>query len=705
MNTNNKLTTLRSLGGANASNALKWAQQPGGGQDGAPVNPNDAFVAGTQTDASGKPQASAPSASAAPVVKPIAAHSVGDDAQKTAASNASFDIKAMQQLLDGPHAAAKEKIRHIFDAPMFTHVEGLKKEDYREQVLSWCKELARNGMGSLAFPRSVGGSADMGGNIAAFETMAHFDLSLAIKFGVQMGLWGGSVYNLGTEKHHQKFLPGIMSLETPGCFAMTETGHGSNVAGLETVAKYDKATDSFIINSTTPGARKDYIGGAAKHAKFATVFTQLEVNGQNEGVHAVIVPIRDKDGNSLPGVSIGDCGEKKGLNGVDNGRLFFENVSVPRDNLLDKYGGVNADGVYTSPIENKNKRFFTQIGTLITGRVSIGASANSTAKNGLTTAIRYAEQRKQFGEPEQKLLDYQAHQLRLIPRLAKTYALDFAIKDLIESYVHVTDDTRRSVGDVAGGLKAAASWHAIDTLQECREACGAQGYMAENRFAQMQADVDIFSTFEGDNTILSQMIAKGGLDELSQMAKKKGPVGMAVKVASDAISHAWDKNPIQKRRTSPEHLKGAEFQADAFAYREEVATMAVANKMRSLIKKGVDKGQAVNLCQKEMLIAGKARIERGILTSFQKHVSECQDPNLKQTLDRLCDLYALSTIEENKGWYLEQGYLSAGKSIAVGEQVTKLCAEIRPDAVALVDAFAIPEKCLSAPIAYGKNPA
>ena len=702
MNTNNNLTTLRSLGGVNAANALKWAQSPTASTKDTPMNPSDAFVAGGTQQSASKAPGATPAAAATPN---IAVYHVGDDAVKEAASKASFDIKGMQELLDGPHAAAKEKIRNIFDAPMFSHVQGLRKEDYREQVMGWCKELARNGMGSLAFPESVGGSADMGANIAAFETMAHFDLSLAIKFGVQMGLWGGSVYTLGTDKHHQKYLPGVMSMDTPGCFAMTETGHGSNVAGLETVAKFDKASDSFVINSTTPGARKDYIGGAAKHAKFATVFTQLEVNGQNEGVHAIIVPIRDDKGNVLPGVQIDDCGEKKGLNGVDNGRLFFTNVSVPRDNLLDKYGGVNAEGNYESPIENKNKRFFTQIGTLITGRVSIGASANSTAKNGLTTAIRYAEQRKQFGEPEQKLMDYQAHQLRLIPRLAKTYALDFAIKDLIESYVNVTDESRRSVGDVAGGLKAAASWHAIDTLQECREACGAQGYLTENRFAQMQADVDIFATFEGDNTILSQMIAKGGLDELGKTAKEKGPIGMAIKVATDAISHGWEKNPIQKRRTSPDHLKGAEFQKDAFEYREEVALMEAAQKIRGLIKKGVDKGQAVGQCQKELLIAGQARIDRGILHSFQNAVANCQDENLKKTLDKLCDLYALSTIEQNKGWFLEHGYISAGKSAAVSDQVTELCAAIRPDAVALVDSFGIPDKCLAAPIAFGKNPA
>jgi len=671
---------------------------PGAGPE--PSAPKESFIAG---ETSSLPQAPA-AAKAAPANTGLPVPAMGDNQIQQAIAKADFDISAMRTLLDGKYGSTKEKMRGILSAPMFTHVEGLRKEDYREQVLSWCKELARQGMGSLAFPKEVGGAGDMGANIAAFETLSHFDLSLAIKFGVQMGLWGGSVYNLGTEKHH-KLLSKIMSLELPGCFAMTETGHGSNVMGLETVATYDKATDTFVINSTTPGARKDYIGGAAKHAKMATVFTQLDVNGEREGVHAILVPIRDDQGNPLPGVRIGDCGEKKGLNGVDNGRLFFENVRVPRENLLDRFGGVNDQGEYVSPIENKNKRFFTQIGTLITGRVSIACSANSAAKNGLATAIRYAEQRKQFGEPEQKLLDYQAHQLRLLPRLAKTYAIDFAMKDVVDSYVGVTDETRRKVGDIAGGMKAYSSWHAIDTLQECREACGAQGYMAENRIAQMQADVDIFSTFEGDNTILTQMIAKGGLDELSAQAKEKGAVGMALKVALDAVEHAWDKNPVQKRRTSPDHLKGGEFHRDAFEYREEVALMDAAKKMRKLIKSGVDKGQAVNLCQRELLEAGKARMERVVLNSFLKAVENCSDPKLKPVLDQLCDLYALSTIEENKGWYLEEGYLSPSKSEAVSDQVVALSAAIRPNAVPLVEAFGITEKCLAAPIAFGQVPA
>ncbi len=623
---------------------------------------------------------------------------------RKAAAKATFDIGEMQKFLDGKYAPAKEKIRDILAAPMFQHVEGLSKEQYREQVLIWCKELARNKMGSYAFPKEVGGKGDMGSNISAFETLAHFDLSLLVKFGVQMGLWGGSVYNLGTEKHHKDLLPGVMSLDTPGCFAMTETGHGSNVQGLETVARYDRETDSFVINSTTPGARKDYIGGAAAHAKKATVFAQLEVNGKNEGVHALVVPIRDEEGNAMPGVTITDCGEKKGLNGVDNGRLFFQNVKIPRDNLLDRFGGVNENGQYVTSIEDPNKRFFTMIGTLITGRVSIGAGANSTAKNGLATAIRYAEQRVQFGDPEQKLIDYQAHQGRLLPKLAKTYALDFAIKDLIDEYVNVNDETRRDVGELAGGLKAMASRHAIDTLQECREACGGQGYLEVNRFARWQEDVDIFSTFEGDNTILNQLVAKGGLSKLSKKAKEKGALGMIISMAGDSIENAWEKSIVYSRRTSPEHLKGKEFHKDAFEYRAEQTLMQAGKKLRKLVKKGVPKAEAANLCQKDLIEAGIAQIENQVFQSFSKAVDKA-DPQLKPVLDQMCDLYALSTIEEHKGWFLEQDYFSGSKSEAISRQVTKLCADLRPNAVGLVDAFGISEKCLAAPIAYGNIPA
>jgi acyl-CoA oxidase len=197
-----------------------------------------------------------------------------------------------------------------------------------------------------------------------------------------------------------------------GCFAMTETGHGSNVQALRTTATYDPSTSEFALQTPDAAARKDYIGNAARHGETAVVFAQLIVGGESHGVHALVVPLR-REGRALPGVTITDCGPKMGLNGVDNGRITFDDVRVPRAALLDRFGQVSSEGVYSSPIDDPNRRFFTMLGTLVQGRVSISGAGVSAAKVALNLAIRYAAGRRQFegsveGE-EQLLLDYGLH--------------------------------------------------------------------------------------------------------------------------------------------------------------------------------------------------------------------------------------------------------------------------------------------------------
>jgi len=125
------------------------------------------------------------------------------------------------------------------------------------------------------------------------------------------------------------------------------------------------------VHTPDDDARKDYIGNAARDGRMATVFAQLVVGGEPRGVHGLLVPLRAADGTVLPGVRIEDCGAKLGLDGVDNGRIWFDHVRVPRDALLDRYARVSEDGTYFSPIENPAKRFFTMLGTLIQGRVSV----------------------------------------------------------------------------------------------------------------------------------------------------------------------------------------------------------------------------------------------------------------------------------------------------------------------------------------------
>src|SRR5215212_7419008 len=301
-----------------------------------------------------------------------------------------IDAAAMRRFLDGTYREIREAVRKRMDDEQYAPVPGdIDRDEYRELVMSWMKQLAEDGEATILFPREYGGEGNLGGGISAFEMLGHSDLSLLVKCGVHFGLFGGAILHLGDEEQRKEYLPRVMNAELPGCFAMTEAGHGSDVQRLGTTATYHVDSDEFVIHTPDDSARKEYIGNSAVHGRMAVVFAQLLVDGDNHGVHALLVPLRDDDGNLLPGIRIEDDGHKLGLNGVDNGQIWFKGVRVPRTALLARYGGVTEDGKYESEFENPNRRFFTTIGTLVQGRVSVAGAALSATKSALTIAVRY----------------------------------------------------------------------------------------------------------------------------------------------------------------------------------------------------------------------------------------------------------------------------------------------------------------------------
>lgn len=608
---------------------------------------------------------------------------------------------AMTVLLDGDQADLRWRVRKLLATPAFRRTSGGDLTQQRRRTLAWTLRLAEEGFGSLAYPRAVGGQDNIAAYLAVFETLAHHDLSLLIKFGVQFGLFGGSIQHLGTEYHHRRYLAEIAAMRVMGAFAMTETGHGSNVRDLETTAHYNAATEEFVIHTPHPSARKDYIGNAACDGRLATVFAQLIVNGAPHGVHAFVTPIRDAQGNPAPGVTIEDVGEKMGLNGVDNGRLSFDHVRVPRHALLDRFAQVTPTGVYQSTIENESKRFFTMLGTLVGGRVAIGMAALSAAKSALTIAVRYALRRRQFGQPggaETLLLDYPTHQRRLLIPLARTYALSFASAYLVDRFTHRTEADVREIEALAASFKAYSTWQATRTIQECREACGAQGYLAENRLAALKADSDIFTTFEGDNTVLMQLVAKSLLTDFQHCLHDLNAFDMMRFATAQATHAVRDRTSSVRTATEPEHLLSASFQLEAFRHREQALLTSLAQRIKQLQTRQRDPHAILLQTQTHLMALAQAFIERVVLERFIAVINKVDNPALCLLLARLCSLYALATIEEHKGWYLEHGYFDGVKTKAIRRQVDALCAAVRIDAGALVDAFAIPDEVLAAPI-------
>ncbi|MET0945031.1 MAG: acyl-CoA dehydrogenase [Flavobacterium sp.] len=617
-------------------------------------------------------------------------------------TTSNFDIQKITELLDGKEAAIIKRVKTVISRPEFAYETSTDITVYRQTVYNWCKILAEENLGNMAYPKQYGGGENIADYFAIMETLSYHDLSLVIKFGVQFGLWGMSVQSLGTEKHYAKYLKDIGSLKIPGCFAMTETHHGSNVKGLETTATYNHNEQTFTIHTPNKNAQKEYIGNAAVHGQMATVFAKLIIDNHDYGVNAFIVPLRDTNGNTLDGITIGDCGQKMGLNGVDNGTISFDNVVIPKENMLDRFASVNDKGEFESPIPSDNRRFFTMLGTLVGGRIGIPRSALAAAKSGLTIAIRYSDQRRQFGPEggsEVPILNYRMHQRRLLPPLAKTYAVHFALQYLTKRFLNKTEDEMQEIEALAAGMKSYSTWSTRDILQECREACGGKGYLSENRIDDLKNDTEIYTTFEGDNTVLMQLVAKNRLSEFRKAFGEMGSLGIINYVYENAKVAITEKNPIATRRTDDEHLLDDQFHLQAFIHREKTILASAAQRIKKLVDGGLEPYDAFNVVQHQMIDVAQAYLERVVLEQFQAAIKTVQDEKSKEILTKLNQLYALSQLEKNKGWYLEDGYMEAVKTKAIRKMVNQLCWDIRPDAVALVNAFDIPESCLAAPIA------
>jgi acyl-CoA oxidase len=252
---------------------------------------------------------------------------------------------------------------------------------------------------------------------------------------------------------------------------------------------------------------------------------------------------------------------------------------------------------------------------------------------------------------------------------------------------------------LAAGLKAFATWNTTATLQECRECCGGKGYLSENRIDTLKNDTEIFTTFEGDNTVLMQLVAKSRLTEFKQEFGNMNLFGMFNYVANQARTSLTEMNPVIVRNTDEDHLLDFEFHLNAFRYRERSILASAAKRLKRHLDEGMDSFDAFNVCQHHLVHTGHAYVERIILEQFIEKVNATNDKGCKRVLTKLCQLFALNQIDENKGWYLENGYLEGVKTKAIRKIVNQLCWEIRLDAVPLVNAFNIPDNLLSAPIA------
>lgn len=511
---------------------------------------------------------------------------------------------------------------------------------------------------------------------------------------LHIGMFIPTIQGQGDAEQQKYWLPLCYSTKIIGTYAQTELGHGTFLRGLETTATYDPRTQEFIIHSPTITATKWWPGGLGKTASHALVMARLFTQGKDLGPHAFIVHLRSPEDHSpLPGVIVGDIGNKMGYNAVDNGFVRFDHVRVPRRNMLMKHSKVDPDGTFHPPPVAK-----AAYGTMVFVRADIVSNAALFLKKGLTIAIRYNAVRRQSNiKPdglETQVLDYQHSQRTLFPLLATAYAFHFTGAVMRRMYFQF-EKASRTGGDfsalpelhaTSSGLKAYCTWKTKDGLEISRLACGGHGFMHISGIPHTAGNYAPQATYEGDNNVLCLQTARYLLKANRLAAKGEKPAGNAFYLALPVCARS-------KIGQGGKSVRDLEACVDAFEHRAARLVKDATAKMA-----GLKDDVGFQVLMVDWIKAAKAHCAYVVLRNFTQGVEEapatCSPPTCV-VLQRLLALHALSGIEDEIGDFLEDGYLMQSQTALVHKEVQVLLKEIRPDAVALVDAFGLDDYFLN----------
>ncbi len=340
------------------------------------------------------------------------------------------------------------------------------------------REMKEMGLCGLTIPEAYGGlELTMEEEVLAMMELGKASPAFRSLLGTTLGIGSQGILIDGTDEQKRNYLPRLATGEILASFALTEPGSGSDAGSLRTRAVRDG--DFYVVNGT-----KRFITNAAQ----AGIFTLMARTNPDEkgsaGISAFIVDAK------TPGISFGKRDQKMGQKGAHTCDVIFEDCRVPAANLI---GGVEGKG------------FKTAMKVLDKGRIHIAAICVAVADRMLTDALRYAMERKQFG---QAIAEFQLIQAMLADSKAEIYAARCMVLDAARRR-----DDKLPVSTEASCAKMFASEMCGRVADRAVQIFGGAGYVSDYGIERFYRDVRLFRIYEGTTQIQQLVIARNMIRE------------------------------------------------------------------------------------------------------------------------------------------------------------------------------------------------
>lgn len=535
-----------------------------------------------------------------------------------------------------------------------------------------------------------------------------------------------TVREQASKEQQDYWMPKILNYDIIGCYAQTELGHGSNVRGLETTAKWDPSTKEFEIHSPYLTASKWWNGSMGRTATHAVrhfvlpagLRTQLIVRQivvaqlllpsrdtptvyTSHGPQTFLLQIRDAQTHQpLPGIAVGDIGPKYGYASMDNGYMLFDHHRVPKSAMLSRYAEVSDEvGTFT-----RRGHPAVVYGSLTFVRGQIIMHARLVLARAVTVAVRYCSIRRQFSDrdakardaPEMKVLDYPTVQIRILPLLATTFALHYTGEYFYKLY-HESRSTieKGDFGPLAelhsasSGLKSLCTTLAADGIETCRRAMGGHGFGGGSGLIGLNSDYLSKPTVEGDNWMITQQVAAYLIKKMQQCvenpdAVSKDPTDELFKHYLQSKDHRIPDsylNPTSGAIDDASIVSVFQWRAAALSY--------TAYQQRVIQKTSWTKMMI------QLHALSRAYSEQILVTNFHNALTSSAEPALSaptpEVLRACFRLFALHTMEQSATSFILTTSVPHTCLTALPDSILHLMSRIRPHAVKLVDAWSIPD--------------